>query len=55
MIFLIPLLIIFGIIFGIDYVYFKEENEKLKEQKEQCIKLDKNTSKEQYLNTLFKS
>ncbi|EAI0750098.1 hypothetical protein E0304_09950, partial [Campylobacter jejuni] len=35
MVFLIPLLIIIGIIFGIDYVYFKNQDLKAQVKKEQ--------------------
>lgn len=35
MVFLIPLLIIIGVIFGIDYVYFKNQDLKAQVKKEQ--------------------
>nr|WP_251823168.1 hypothetical protein [Campylobacter jejuni] len=35
MVFLIPLLIIIGVIFGIDYVYFKNQDLKVQVKKEQ--------------------
>lgn len=35
MVFLIPLLIIIGVIFGIDYAYFKNQDLKVQVKKEQ--------------------
>lgn len=35
MVFLIPLLIVIGVIFGIDYVYFKNQDLKVQVKKEQ--------------------
>ncbi len=35
MVFLIPLLVIIGVIFGIDYVYFKNQDLKVQVKKEQ--------------------
>ncbi|MBK1971406.1 hypothetical protein JG676_07310 [Campylobacter sp. 2018MI35] len=52
MIFLIPLLIFFAVIFGIDYLYFSDEDLAIKEQKE--IKAEVNNSlKQEYLKQLF--
>lgn len=52
MIFLIPLLIFFAIIFGIDCLYFSDKDLAIKEQKE--IKLEENNSlKQEYLKQLF--
>lgn len=52
MIFLIPLLIFFAVIFGIDYLYFSDKDLAIKEQKE--IKLEENNSlKQEYLKQLF--
>lgn len=52
MIFLIPLLIFFAIMFGIDYLYFSDKDLAVKEQKE--IKLEENNSlKQEYLKQLF--
>ncbi|HEB7543718.1 TPA: hypothetical protein RZH61_001160, partial [Campylobacter coli] len=53
--FLIPLLIIIAIIFGIDYLYFNDENVKVKEE-QQIHKSDPNLDKqrEEYLKHLFK-
>ncbi|EAH6285492.1 hypothetical protein DYR41_07870 [Campylobacter jejuni] len=56
MVFLIPLLIIIGIIFGIDYVYFKNQDLKAqvkKEQKELNSSLEK--EKKEYIEKLFKT
>ncbi|EAH9150197.1 Sec-independent protein translocase subunit TatA2 [Campylobacter jejuni] len=56
MIFLIPLLIIIGVIFGIDYVYFKNQDLKVqvkKEQKELNSSLEK--EKKEYIEKLFKT
>ncbi|EAH4540391.1 Sec-independent protein translocase subunit TatA2 [Campylobacter jejuni] len=56
MVFLIPLLIIIGVIFGIDYVYFKNQDLKVqvkKEQKELNSSLDK--EKKEYIEKLFKT
>lgn len=55
MVFLIPLLIIIAIIFGIDYLYFNDENVKVKEER-QIHKSDPNLDKqrEKYLKHLFK-
>lgn len=55
MVFLIPLLIIIAIIFGIDYLYFNDENVKVKEER-QIHKSDPNLGKqrEEYLKHLFK-
>ncbi|ELC4807472.1 Sec-independent protein translocase subunit TatA2 [Campylobacter jejuni] len=56
MVFLIPLLIIIGVIFGIDYVYFKNQDLKAqvkKEQKELNSGLEK--EKKEYIEKLFKT
>ncbi|ADT72569.1 Sec-independent protein translocase subunit TatA2 [Campylobacter jejuni] len=56
MVFLIPLLIIIGVIFGIDYVYFKNKDLKVqvkKEQKELNSSLEK--EKKEYIEKLFKT
>ncbi|ELV6765261.1 Sec-independent protein translocase subunit TatA2 [Campylobacter jejuni] len=56
MVFLIPLLIIIGVIFGIDYVYFKNQDLKVqvkKEQKELNSSLEK--EKKEYIKKLFKT
>ncbi|EAL7021450.1 TPA: Sec-independent protein translocase subunit TatA2 [Campylobacter jejuni] len=56
MVFLIPLLIIIGVIFGIDYVYFKNQDLKVqvkKEQKELNSGLEK--EKKEYIEKLFKT
>ncbi len=56
MVFLIPLLIIIGVIFGIDYVYFKNQDLKAqvnKEQKELNSSLEK--EKKEYIEKLFKT
>ncbi|EAK5099131.1 Sec-independent protein translocase subunit TatA2 [Campylobacter jejuni] len=56
MVFLIPLLIIIGVIFGIDYVYFKNQDLKVqvkKEQKELNSNLEK--EKKEYIEKLFKT
>ena len=56
MVFLIPLLIIIGVIFGIDYVYFKNQDLKVqvkKEQKELNSSLEK--KKKEYIEKLFKT
>lgn len=56
MVFLIPLLIIIGVIFGIDYVYFKNQDLKVqvkKEQKELNSSLEK--EKKEYIEKLFKN
>ncbi|EIO0738183.1 Sec-independent protein translocase subunit TatA2 [Campylobacter jejuni] len=56
MVFLIPLLIIIGVIFGIDYVYFKNQDLKAqvkKEQKELNSSLEK--EKKGYIEKLFKT
>ncbi|APA49158.1 hypothetical protein EWN55_07590 [Campylobacter jejuni] len=56
MVFLIPLLIIIGVIFGIDYVYFKNQDLKAqvkKEQKELNSSLEK--EKKECIEKLFKT
>ncbi|EMU6400001.1 hypothetical protein BGS41_08935 [Campylobacter sp. 108] len=56
MVFLIPLLIIIGVIFGIDYVYFKNQDLKVqvkKEQKELNSSLEK--ERKEYIEKLFKT
>ncbi|EAK6773967.1 hypothetical protein E5Z96_06490 [Campylobacter jejuni] len=56
MVFLIPLLIIIGVIFGIDYVYFKNQDLKAqvkKEQKELNSSLEK--EKKEYIEKLIKT
>ena len=56
MVFLIPLLIIIGVIFGIDYVYFKNQDlivQVKKEQKELNSSLEK--EKKEYIEKLFKT
>ncbi|HEF1355217.1 TPA: Sec-independent protein translocase subunit TatA2 [Campylobacter jejuni] len=56
MVFLIPLLIIIGVVFGIDYVYFKNQDLKVqvkKEQKELNSSLEK--EKKEYIEKLFKT
>ncbi|EDD1521803.1 Sec-independent protein translocase subunit TatA2 [Campylobacter jejuni] len=56
MVFLIPLLIIIGVIFGIDYVYFKNQDLKAqvkKEQKDLNSSLEK--EKKEYIEKLFKT
>ncbi|WP_454468692.1 Sec-independent protein translocase subunit TatA2 [Campylobacter jejuni] len=56
MVFLIPLLIVIGVIFGIDYVYFKNQDLKAqvqKEQKELNSSLEK--EKKEYIEKLFKT
>ncbi|XUP62039.1 hypothetical protein UXU46_05985 [Campylobacter jejuni] len=55
MVFLIPLLIIIGVIFGIDYVYFKNQNLKVKKE-QQNNKSDSSLEKEkkEYIKNLFK-
>ncbi|HED0433572.1 TPA: Sec-independent protein translocase subunit TatA2 [Campylobacter jejuni] len=56
MVFLIPLLIIIGVIFGIDYMYFKNQDLKAqvkKEQKELNSSLEK--EKKEYIEKLFKT
>ncbi|AXL40626.1 Sec-independent protein translocase subunit TatA2 [Campylobacter jejuni] len=56
MVFLIPLLVIIGVIFGIDYVYFKNQDLKVqvkKEQKELNSSLEK--EKKEYIEKLFKT
>ncbi|EHL3372693.1 Sec-independent protein translocase subunit TatA2 [Campylobacter jejuni] len=56
MVFLIPLLIIIGVIFGIDYMYFKNQDLKVqvkKEQKELNSSLEK--EKKEYIEKLFKT
>ncbi|HGG0540583.1 TPA: Sec-independent protein translocase subunit TatA2 [Campylobacter jejuni] len=56
MVFLIPLLVIIGVIFGIDYVYFKNQDLKAqvkKEQKELNSSLEK--EKKEYIEKLFKT
>ncbi|ECO2679085.1 Sec-independent protein translocase subunit TatA2 [Campylobacter jejuni] len=56
MVFLILLLIIIGVIFGIDYVYFKNQDLKAqvkKEQKELNSSLEK--EKKEYIEKLFKT
>ncbi|EOI2575221.1 Sec-independent protein translocase subunit TatA2, partial [Campylobacter jejuni] len=53
MVFLIPLLIVIGVIFGIDYVYFKNQDLKVqvkKEQKELNSSLEK--EKKEYIEKL---
>ncbi|HEG0493574.1 TPA: hypothetical protein SB542_001217 [Campylobacter jejuni] len=56
MVFLIPLFIVIGVIFGIDYVYFKNQDLKAqvqKEQKELNSSLEK--EKKEYIEKLFKT
>ncbi|HEA7842120.1 TPA: hypothetical protein RXM13_000202 [Campylobacter coli] len=55
MVFLIPLLIIIAIIFGIDYLYFNDENAKVKEgQKIHKTEPNLDKQREEYLKHLFK-
>lgn len=56
MVFLIPLLFVIALIFGLDYYYFEEENRNLKEQKTQENKKRANCEqdKEEYLKNLLK-
>ncbi|HHD0454289.1 TPA: hypothetical protein ACOS3E_001015 [Campylobacter coli] len=55
MVFLIPLLIIIAIIFGIDYLYFNDENAKVKEeQKNHKTEPNLDKQREEYLKHLFK-
>ncbi|MBK2000646.1 hypothetical protein ACD575_00440 [Campylobacter sp. LH-2024] len=57
MIFLIPLLIIVGVIFGIDHLYFSNENNKIESKKE--VKQEINSSlideRSKYIEKLFNS
>ncbi|MBZ7941541.1 hypothetical protein [Campylobacter molothri] len=57
MIFLIPLLIIVGVIFGIDHLYFSNENNKIESKKE--VKQEINSSlideRNKYIEKLFNS
>lgn len=57
MIFLIPLLIIVGVIFGIDHLYFSNENNKIESKKE--VKREINSSlideRSKYIEKLFNS
>ncbi|EAK3770370.1 hypothetical protein CX021_00710 [Campylobacter jejuni] len=53
MVFLIPLLIIIGVIFGIDYVYFKNQDLKAQVKKELNSSLEK--EKKEYIEKLFKT
>lgn len=55
MVFLIPLLVIVAVIFGIDYLYFNDENAKVK-QEQKIHKTEPNLDKqrEEYLKHLFK-
>ncbi|MBZ7949343.1 hypothetical protein [Campylobacter molothri] len=57
MIFLIPLLIIIGVIFGIDHLYFSNENNKIESKKE--VKQEINSSlideRSKYIEKLFNS
>ncbi|MFX3626486.1 hypothetical protein ACD574_00475 [Campylobacter sp. LH-2024] len=57
MIFLIPLLIIVGVIFGIDHLYFSNENNKIESKKE--VKQEMNSSlideRSKYIEKLFNS
>lgn len=54
MIFLIPLLIVIAVIFGIDYLYFSDEDQKI--EKKIPLQNDENLQKEreEYLKNLFK-
>lgn len=56
MVFLIPLLILIAIIFGVDYLYFSDEDAKVQDKKEQ--KKEQNSSlekqRQEYLENLFK-
>ncbi|HEA8244988.1 TPA: hypothetical protein R8Q87_000032 [Campylobacter coli] len=55
MVFLIPLLVIVAVIFGIDYLYFNDENAKVKEeQKIHKTELNLDKQREEYLKHLFK-
>ncbi|CAM4017937.1 hypothetical protein N4T57_04990 [Campylobacter hepaticus] len=55
MIFLIPFLLIIAIIFGIDYIYFKDQNASIQSKIEQ-VDLNSSLEKEkrQYIKNLFK-
>ncbi|WP_417903962.1 hypothetical protein ACD571_00310 [Campylobacter sp. LH-2024] len=57
MIFLIPLLIIVGVIFGIDHLYFSNKNNKIESKKE--VKQEINSSlideRSKYIEKLFNS
>lgn len=55
MVFLIPLLVIVAVIFGIDYLYFNDENAKVKkEQKIHKTEPNLDKQREEYLKHLFK-
>ncbi|HDZ5065961.1 TPA: hypothetical protein RTH03_000035 [Campylobacter jejuni] len=53
MIFLIPLLFVIALIFGIDYLYFSNENKEV-QKKEQKQDLNLDEKKQEYLKELFK-
>ncbi len=56
MIFLLPLLVLIAVIFGIDYIYFSDKNEQKLEQNSSLER--KNPSlereKQEYIKNLFK-
>lgn len=56
MVFLIPLLIILAFIFGIDYLYFSDEDAKAKDKIEQKVEQNSSLEKQrqEYLENLFK-
>ncbi|MFQ6342129.1 hypothetical protein [Campylobacter sp. VTCC 70190] len=53
MIFLLPLLFIIALIFGIDYLYFSDENKEV-QKKEQKQDLNLDEKRQEYLKELFK-
>ncbi len=55
MIFLIPLLVVIAIIFGIDYLYFSDEDAQVKkEQKIDKTNPNLDKQRQEYLQELFK-
>lgn len=53
MIFLIPLLLVVALVFGLDYLYFQEENRALKEQKMHNDDKKLKQTKGQYIKELL--
>lgn len=55
MVFLIPLLVIIAIVFGIDYLYFSNEDAQVKkEQKIDQVNPNLDKQRQEYLEKLFK-
>ncbi|MCC8277743.1 hypothetical protein LNU06_02925 [Campylobacter sp. VicNov18] len=56
MVFLIPLLVIIAIVFGLDYIYFKDQDKLIQiDKKEQDFNSSLEEQRKQYIKDLFKT